>query len=102
MTCPHCSVENPSGAKFCSSCGSVLEKACNECGFLSPPDDRFCRACGQPLAAAAGEPSSQQPIPVKQYSRQDIEELLVLRRLVRKEEIASKTLNQDDVDKLFG
>lgn len=33
---------------------------------------------------------------------QDIEELLILRRMIRKEEIATKTLNQNDVDKLFG
>jgi len=102
MTCPHCNFENPLGGKFCSSCGSALEKACGECGALARPDDQFCRACGRPLLAAANVSPSRQPIPARQYSRQDIEELLSLRKLIRKEEIASKTLNQDDVDKLFG
>ena len=102
MTCPHCNVENPPGGKFCSSCGSVLEKACSECGALGLPDDRFCRVCGRPLIAAANGASSCQSIPTKQYSRQDIEELLSLRKLIRREGIASKTLSQDDVDKLFG
>lgn len=102
MTCPHCNAENPPGGKFCSSCGSVLEKACSECGALVRPDDQFCRACGHPLVAAANDAPSRQPNPTKQYSQQDIEQLLSLRKLIRKEEVASKTLNQDDVDKLFG
>jgi hypothetical protein len=80
----------------------VLEKACIECGVLAQPDDRFCRACGQALMAAGTDALSRQPVPTKQYSRPDIEELLSLRKLIRKEEISSKTLNQDDVDKLFG
>jgi hypothetical protein len=102
MTCPHCNAENPLGGKFCSSCGSALEKACVECGVLARPDDRFCRACGQPLVAAASDALSRQPVPTKQYSRPDIEELLLLRKLIRKEEVGSKTMSQDDVDKLFG
>jgi predicted amidophosphoribosyltransferase len=102
MTCPQCNVENPPGGKFCSSCGSVLAKACSECGASARPDDRFCSACGQSLTAAAAETLSRQPIPPIQYSMQDIEELLILRRMIRKEEIATKTLNQNDVDKLFG
>lgn len=102
MTCPHCNAENPPSGKFCSSCGSVLEKACIECGALARTDDRFCRACGQLLIAASDDSLSRQPIPTKQYTRLDIDELLILRKLIRKEEIASKTMNQDDVDKLFG
>jgi predicted amidophosphoribosyltransferase len=102
MTCPHCNAENPSDGNFCSSCGSALEKACSDCGALARSDDRFCRACGRPLKAAADEALSRQPIPTKQFSRQDIEDLLVLRKMIRKEEATSKTLNQDDVDQLFG
>jgi hypothetical protein len=45
--------------------------------------------------------SPRLPFPIKQYTPQEIEELLVLRRSVRKAENAAKTLNQDDVDKLF-
>jgi predicted amidophosphoribosyltransferase len=102
MTCTHCNAENPSGGKFCSTCGSVLEKACDECGALARPDDRFCRACGRPITIAGNDTSSRQPIPTNQYTRPDIDQLLSLRKLIRKEEIASKSLNQDDVDKLFG
>jgi predicted amidophosphoribosyltransferase len=102
MTCPHCNAENPSDGNYCSSCGSALEKACGECGALSRPDDRFCRACGRPLTASSGDSPTRQPVPTKQYTRQDIDDLLILRKLIRKEELASKTMNQDDVDKLFG
>ncbi len=102
MTCPHCNAENPSDGNFCSSCGSALEKACSECGALARTEDRFCRACGRPLKTAADDALSRQPTPTKQYSRSDIEDLLVLRKMIRKEETASKTLNQDDVDQLFG
>jgi ribosomal protein L40E len=102
MTCPHCNAENPPGGKFCTSCGSLVEKACDECGALARPDDRFCRACGRPLTAPGNDSPTRQPIPTNQYPLKDIEELLSLRRLIRKEEISSKTLNQEDVDKLFG
>jgi len=102
MTCPHCNVENPTGGKFCSSCGSALETACSECGTFAGPEDRYCRVCGRVLLAAASDSPSRQPTPTNQYSRQEIEELLSLRRLIRKEELATKTLNQEDVDKLFG
>jgi predicted amidophosphoribosyltransferase len=80
----------------------VLETACSECGALARSDDRFCRACGQPITAAGSDAPSRQSVPTKQYTRPDIDELLSLRKLIRKEEIASKTLNQEDVDKLFG
>jgi ribosomal protein L40E len=102
MTCPHCNAENPPGGKFCTSCGSLVEKTCDECGALARPDDRFCRACGRPLIASGNDSPSRQPIPTNQYPLKDIEELLILRRLIRREEITSKTLNQEDVDKLFG
>ena len=102
MTCPHCNAENPPGGKFCSTCGSVLETACIECGALARSDDRFCRACGQPVAVAGSDAPSRQSAPTKQYTRLDIDELLSIRKLIRKEEIGSKTLNQEDVDKLFG
>src|SRR5262245_5211994 len=50
MECPECRVQNPEGAKFCSSCGSPLRLLCPKCGELNRPGARFCNECGSPLA----------------------------------------------------
>ena len=46
--------------------------------------------------------SKRPPKVTKQYTSLEIEELLALRKIIRREDVASKTMNQDDVDKLFG
>lgn len=45
--CPHCQAPLPSGAKFCSRCGTpVQEIACPKCKQTLRKDDRFCPSCG--------------------------------------------------------
>jgi hypothetical protein len=103
MTCPECKVENPAGGKFCIACGSALEIACTQCGGAMRLTDRFCGSCGEATAAdEQAKDSPPGPSSPKQYTPQEIELLLFLRRSMRREETASKTLNQDDVDQLFG
>jgi len=100
MICPHCNAENY-GGKFCGACGSTLGSVCSRCGNVSEPDDRFCSSCGLAAGDVDLSISPRFPSPAKQYTPQEIEELLMLRRSMRKAENASTTLNQDDVDKLF-
>ncbi len=103
MNCPHCNAENPAGGKFCRQCGSALTNACRQCGHPIGSDDRYCVSCGQALFHTDNVTATHRSaLPAKQYSPNDITELLALRRVMKKEEISSKTLNQDDVDKLFG
>ena len=47
MECPQCHTENPSGAKFCSNCGSAMAPRCSNCGSDLPKNARFCSNCGQ-------------------------------------------------------
>ncbi len=52
VTCPSCHTVQPSGGKFCSSCGAALPAPaghCSACGFDNPAGARFCAQCGQPL-----------------------------------------------------
>jgi hypothetical protein len=102
MICPQCNAENPDGRKFCGDCGSTLEMMCSRCGNRARQNDRFCSSCGQAIGAAAVETILPAQNTTKQYTPNEIEELLTLRKLTRREDNASKTLNQDDVDKLFG
>jgi membrane protease subunit (stomatin/prohibitin family) len=47
--CASCQAPNPSGAKFCMSCGQALAPAvihCTECGTELPGGAHFCANCG--------------------------------------------------------
>lgn len=50
MTCPWCSYENQSRARFCGNCGQGLrfEVICASCSTPNPADHRFCDSCGTP------------------------------------------------------
>jgi membrane protease subunit (stomatin/prohibitin family) len=55
VTCPSCHASNPPGAKFCSSCGTVIgapkTQHCTQCGTLAAPGAKFCGNCGHALTA---------------------------------------------------
>jgi len=108
MVCGRCNAENPDDGRFCRSCGASLGTACSKCGVSCRPDDRYCGSCGAPLAISLADVeltlvnSSSPSAPSKQYTPQEIEILLALRRTLKKEETTVKSLRQDDVDKLFG
>ena len=53
--CPACQADNPSGAKFCVSCGAAMAPpglVCAGCTASNPPGSRFCSSCGASLAPA--------------------------------------------------
>ena len=105
MNCARCNAENPISGKFCRSCGAILGIVCTQCGTVAHPDDRYCISCGldlagQPVGGSVESSRKQLPAP-SQYSQQEIEDLLALRKATRRETKAAMTLNQDDVDKLF-
>jgi hypothetical protein len=105
MNCVRCDAENPISGKFCRSCGATLGIMCRRCATVAHPEDRYCTSCGLSLAErTGGEPAgaSRNLSPVaSQYSPEEIEGLLALRHTIRRETHAAKTLNQNDVDKLF-
>lgn len=111
MVCVRCNVENPADGKFCRSCGAPLGNICGRCGKVNEHNDRYCVSCGKLLMAlekdgqSATVPSSSPYTSLassQQYSPQEIEELLSLRKTMKKEDTSTKTLRQEDVDKLFG
>src|SRR3954468_21906954 len=61
MSCAACGTENPTGARFCMSCGAPLEQHCSSCGAPAPPDARFCMSCGEPLGQPAVRPRERPP-----------------------------------------
>jgi len=54
VQCPACAFENPSGARFCGSCGRALGALCRECGSPNPVEYRFCATCGAKLDEETG------------------------------------------------
>src|SRR6476646_10222833 len=63
VLCASCGTENPSGKRFCRSCGSSLAAACPSCGAPITADDRFCGECGTPLAADGAPEQPPPPAP---------------------------------------
>jgi class 3 adenylate cyclase/tetratricopeptide (TPR) repeat protein len=52
QTCPACRAENPSGFRFCGSCGTSLGAVtCPSCGAIATDGQRFCGSCGSPITA---------------------------------------------------
>ena len=48
MVCKNCGAETVEGAKFCTNCGSKLERKvpCKACGRLNDENAKFCAFCG--------------------------------------------------------
>ena len=48
VRCHKCNALVDEGAKFCSDCGTSLEKSkpCGQCGELNDPDAKYCDNCG--------------------------------------------------------
>ncbi|TFH41887.1 MAG: SPFH domain-containing protein [Chrysiogenales bacterium] len=55
VVCPSCTTMNPSGAKFCSSCGKemIMAMACPKCGAKISTNAKFCPECGTGLEGSA-------------------------------------------------
>lgn len=53
MNCPNCNADVPSGARFCSGCGTSLAGVCRACGTSNQADARFCSQCGGKLQGEA-------------------------------------------------
>ncbi|MEP6910489.1 MAG: adenylate/guanylate cyclase domain-containing protein, partial [Actinomycetota bacterium] len=49
LVCPSCGAEHAPGARFCSECGSPLQRACPSCGSEQPAGATFCSNCGVAL-----------------------------------------------------
>ena len=110
MVCKQCKAEVEGGAKFCTSCGVPLGVICDRCGSANLPHDRFCASCGLALVASLSVESAPSarlktevidPGSMRQYTPDEIDELLSLRRTMKLEEPSSKSLSQSEIDKLF-
>ncbi len=68
-SCQNCQFSNPTGAKFCSNCGTPLKSACSNCGSDLTPNAKFCSNCGTaaqvaaPTQAAAAAPPAAPAVP---------------------------------------
>ena len=53
VVCPHCGSRNPTGNKFCGSCGKEIAQkktvACANCGAHVPEGNKFCGSCGNSM-----------------------------------------------------
>src|SRR5438270_1346601 len=58
IACSSCGAQNPSGFRFCGSCGAELGGTpCPSCGYDNPPGQRFCGQCGSALGEAVPTPA---------------------------------------------
>jgi class 3 adenylate cyclase/tetratricopeptide (TPR) repeat protein len=68
MRCPQCHQENSGQARFCTTCGTRLARACAKCTAALPAGAAFCHNCGHATGAAtagtsvpAGPPGAYTP-----------------------------------------
>ena len=109
MTCPRCKAENAADRRFCRNCGTAFGILCAKCDHQNSIEDKFCGFCGFPIstaqmqnAAGAAVSFRFRHMSVRQYSAQEVEELLTLRRAMQRDRDASRTLGQDDINEIFG
>jgi len=105
MDCPNCHSANEGNRRFCRECGAPLGNLCKRCNHLGPLEDKFCANCGNSLAVNSQErlfSPPEQPDKPRQYSPEEIQDLLSLRKVARQEEAASAKVSQSDVDSIFG
>jgi Double zinc ribbon len=104
MECYHYHVQNDGEWKFCKECGAPLGSYCQRCKNVGDINDKYCGVCGTTLALNAQKrlfsPPEEPGIP-KQYSPDEIQDLLSLRKIARQEEAASSRVTQTDVDSIF-
>src|SRR5450631_3124998 len=61
MNCATCGAEGKPGQRFCSQCGSSLQRLCASCGSAHDEGARFCGNCGSPLDAVTAQTGRPQP-----------------------------------------
>jgi class 3 adenylate cyclase len=66
VNCSSCGTTNDPEFRFCSNCGSALDRVCSNCATTNRPDFNFCSSCGTALEAgpagggeAVGAPDPQ-------------------------------------------
>ncbi len=104
MDCPNCQSPNEKDSRYCRQCGSALGTFCKRCDHVGAMDDKYCPSCGNKVGPDSQEHLFTDPAEFggpKQYSRQEIEELLALRRKIRLEEERAVRVTQEGVDFLF-
>lgn len=107
MECPKCKTANEEMRRFCRICGVALGSICGRCGNVNDFEDKFCGICGAVLAGSLSQEHLFSPKALgganapRQYTPDEIDELLSLRADVRQEQMASEKLTQEDLDSLF-
>ncbi len=104
MECPNCKTNSEGAKRFCTTCGAPLGAICKRCGKLGSAEDKYCGDCGATLVALSKEHLFSLPAEAgapKQYTLNEIEELLSLRKIARQEESSSQRVTQQDIDSIF-
>jgi hypothetical protein len=71
-------------------------------------EDQFCGMCGMPVVQTPQQPSTQGSMAnfadrqdTRQYTAEEIDDLLILRTLMNRDEHKTEIMAQNDIDKLF-
>ena len=49
VACPNCQTPNAKDTKFCTGCGTKMQKECPHCHASVGLDTKFCPECGEDL-----------------------------------------------------
>ena len=109
MKCAQCNSENDESHKYCSSCGAPLGIICDRCKVMNELKAHYCSGCGFPFIQTLKQESDvtipdavQYTTGPSQYTKREVDELLTLRTKMKSAEDSAKSLQQDDINKIFG
>jgi ABC-type oligopeptide transport system substrate-binding subunit/class 3 adenylate cyclase/ribosomal protein L40E len=78
LICSNCSHENLGDAKFCESCGQLLDQICNNCGTQNNAEAKFCRSCGNTLDLVSSPPEEMRLSELQKAAPEGLQEKMRL------------------------
>lgn len=72
MKCASCGHANRPDQRFCTQCGSRLDRACPACGRAAEGGEKFCGGCGASLAGADAVTATAAPSSATQHLAEKI------------------------------
>lgn len=99
MTCPH---KNPDFARYCATCGELLERVQCRCGISNLVTNEYCHGCGHHLHIVEVTEATSNML-YGANKKPILKTLLAsISGEIKATQGSSESVSQSDIDSLFG